>query len=712
MATLEKIRSKSGLLIVVIGLALLAFIIGDALTNSRNIFGDHTTVAKVGSAKIDITEYQRKREELNQQLEQARRQNPASVANFDVQTLPEMAINSLLQETLLLNAAEKAGINVTGNLLRYYMIENPSNQSVMQLVQQLNQAGLSVQTPQQAYEVIFNPQRNGMTDAQMEPYQRLWLAAETSAKDDIARQVYARILTKSVKANDLDKKALYNDYVNTAQVELAFLPYGTLDAKEYPVSAAELKKLYEETKNEFKVDEDTKDVSFIAVSITPSNKDLVECRKLAERTVATLSSDSAAQLSKDLKKDGVVMTHHALRAADLPAGPMKEFILTGATDSVRLVSSNMQGFTAVRVTGRTSQVDSIQVNVVMAQTVDLGKKVMAELNSGLPADSVTVRFSPDSVMPQLNQWIPLYTAQGATNALPKETLDSLVNAGGKYISINQGAQGMVMASLVKQNAPVTIYEYDEVNYVLGPSTKTVGDERAKLEKFLAANTNADDFAKNAEKAGFSLQRYSLTQSSAAVPRSVGLNSYYPDSRQVVRWVMIDGDPGDVSHIYESKSVTNPMLYAVAVNAKYDDYTPLSNPDVNQYLTEKVRRSKAGDKLMKQYSQKTQSMQSAAQAMGVEVNNIESFRFGQNPGVRDAAVMGKIYGSKADKKVMIVKGDDGIYVYQVNGKKKENFPYNEQEYEQKYIQQVNPNLIQMLMGNSRIKNNVYKFEAGD
>ena len=38
MATLEKIRSKSVFLIVVIGVALLAFIIGDALTNSQNIF--------------------------------------------------------------------------------------------------------------------------------------------------------------------------------------------------------------------------------------------------------------------------------------------------------------------------------------------------------------------------------------------------------------------------------------------------------------------------------------------------------------------------------------------------------------------------------------------------------------------------------------------------------------------------------------------------
>ena len=146
MATLEKIRSKSVFLIVVIGVALLAFIVGDALTNSRNILGDHTTVAKVGSTKIDFTEYQRKREELNNQLEEARRNNPAQFANFDTQVLPEMALEQLMQEAIILDAADKAGVRSSGNLLRYYMLENPRNPEVMNLVRQLNASGLSVQT--------------------------------------------------------------------------------------------------------------------------------------------------------------------------------------------------------------------------------------------------------------------------------------------------------------------------------------------------------------------------------------------------------------------------------------------------------------------------------------------------------------------------------------------------------------------------------------
>lgn len=242
--------------------------------------------------------------------------------------------------------------------------------------------------------------------------------------------------------------------------------------------------------------------------------------------------------------------------------------------------------------------------------------------------------------------------------------------------------------------------------------KTVGDERAKLEKFLLENKTAADFVKNAEKAGYTIQNFSFTQSTPAVPRMMGMNSYYPDSRQVVRWVMIDGEDGEVSHIYESKNAITPALYAVAVERSYDDFVPVSNPDVNAMLTREVRASKAGDKLVGKFSKKTQSLQSAAQAMGVDPVNVSTFRFGHNAGVADPAVMGRINGSKADKKVVITKGEDGVYVYQVTGKGSEKFPFSDQMYEQQYYQLVNPNLLEMIKGDNKVKNNIYKFEAGD
>lgn len=711
MATLEKIRSKSVFLIVVIGIALLAFIVGDALTNSRNLFGDHTTVAKIGKIKVDYTEYQRKREELNNQYEAARRQNPAQFANFDTQLLPQMALDQLIQEMLVTEAAEKAGIIPTANLLRHYMFENQQNQEVAMLLQQLQSAGISAQTPQQAYDIIFNPKRNGLTEAQVEPLQRAWLATEKRTEKFMAAQIYQRLLAGTIQSNDLDRKALYNDYINTATVELAFRPYGELTEKAYPVTESELKSIYNKEKERFAVEQATKNIAFIGVSIIPSSADLAESNKLAENTVAYMKNN-AGGLSKELKKEGVNLTHYSLRASDIPAGAMKEFVTTASADTVRLIASGNSGFNVVRKIRTGSRIDSIQVNVVSTATEDLGRRIMARLNSGFNADSISTNYSMDSVGVQLDQWIPLYTADGATNALPEETLDSLRAAGGKYIALQQGAQGMVMAKLVKQTAPVTVYEYDEASYILGPSAKTLSDERDKMEKFLADNNDAAKFMAEAMKAGYNLQEFIVTESNPAIPRFAGMNQYYPDSRQVVRWVMIDGKKGEVSHIYESKDPVHPNLYAAAILESYDDYEPLSSKDVKDYLTSKLRSQKAGEKMKADYSKSAKNVKSAATAMGVTPRTISDFRFGQNAGVNDPAVMGLIAGTKADNKVVVAPGLDGLYVYSVSAKNKENFPYNEQMYSQQYYQFVNPDIVGMLKGASKFKNNIYKFEAGD
>ena len=709
MATLEKIRSKSVLLIVVIGVALLAFIIGDAITNSRNLFGDTTTVAKIGGKKIDYTDYVKKREELNAQLEDARRQNPAQYANFDTQILSQMALDDLIRETLLDQAADNAGIRTSPSQLSFYVLDNPVNPAIRTILQQLNAAGHGVSTPQQAFEIIFNPKRNGIPESEMVPFQRAWLAMEQETAQMVRRQTYQKLLVGTVKANNLDKKALYNDYVSTRNVNVAFVPYGKIDADKYKVEESEVKAEYENIKGQYKVDELTKDVAFISVMVNPSAIDRNNSRKLAEKTAGALRQ---GQVDKDLRKEGIMVTRKQVRAKDLSNGPVKDFISTAPSDSVKIVTENFKGFTIVKMGKRLAEVDSIQLNIVqVAGAGQLPERVMARLNSGLAIDSINTVFSADSVMIQKEQWLALFNKDGRTGALEASQLDSLTKAGGKYISLLSTPQASVLAQVVKQNAPVEVYEYEEVTYELKPSSLTLNDERSKLENFLAANPSAKDFAENAQKAGYSVRNISLNASVPAMPRNAAMQSFYPDSRQVVRWVMMDGKPGEVSHIYESKDAVSPALYAVAVLNEYEDYTPLSNPDVKSYVTEKVRKSKAGDQMVAQYKPKAGTMESAAQAMGVESKNNAAFRFGRNAEVRDAAVMGQIAGSKPGK-VVVVKGDNGVYAYQIVSTGTENFPYNEKQYEQQYFQFVNPNLEEMLKGAKNFKNNIYKFEAGD
>ncbi len=713
MATLEKIRSKSVMLIVIIGVALLAFIVGDALTNSRNLFGDTTTVAKIGGKKIDYTEYQRKREELNRQLEQLKQTNPQQYANFDVQVLGQMAVEQLVSERLLDDAVKNAGIESSPEQLRFFVLDNPINREAMSnIIQQLNASGFSVQTPAQAYEIIFNPGRNGMSDQQAKPFQNAWVAMEEETKQLIKRQKYQQLVVGTVKANDLDKKALYNDYVATNNVSLAFRPYGAIDEKKYPVSDSEINAAYNEEKSNFKVYEPTKEVSFIAINIATSEADRAAAKQLAQNTLKALNDSAANGLPANIKKEGVVMTRSNVRVSDLRNGPVKTFVSDAKAGEVSLVTENLRGFDIVKMGKRSYEVDSIQINIVQVAGEALPTKVAARLNAGLAIDSINTVFSADSVYAQKEQWIPLFAADGPTGALAASQLDSLRQAGGKYIAIMNSPQGAVLAKVVKQNAPVEVVEFEEYNYQLNPSAKTVDDEIAKFEKYLEKNNTAELFTKNAAEAGYNVQTFQFTQSLPAVPRMAGYNQYFPDSRQVVRWVMIDGKPGQVSHIYESKDASAPMLYAVAVDAEYDEYVPTANADVKNYLTNKVRRQKAGKDLVAEYQKGGKNLEAVAKAMGVEPRQLAEFRLGRGMGVNDAKVLGQIAGAKADKKLVVVPGDDGVYAFVVNGNAKTDLPYNEANYEQQYFQLVNPNFDQMLRGGDKLVNKSYKFEGGE
>lgn len=710
MATLEKIRSKSVFLLVVIFVALLAFILGDAITNGRNLFGDHTKVAKVGGEKIDYMDYQRKREELNQQLEMARQQNPQQYANFDVQLLPQMALDQLISEKLVDDAVEKLGVPASATMLRQYMLENPQpTQEQMNIVRQLQSMNINVTSMAQVHDVIFNPKRNNLTQAQAEPLQKAWLALEADAKKQIARNMYVGLLAGTVQANDLDKQALYNDAVELAQVSMAYRPYGQLDEKKYPVSDAELKKAYDAEKGRFKVEEPTKGISFIAVNVSPSDADRAASSQLALNTALALR-DSNATLSKELRKEGLSIEKRSQRASDLPGGSVKAFVTAAPKDSVSVVGESLRGFTVVKMGKKEVAVDSIQLNLVQVAGKALPAKVLASLNGGVSLDSISKVFPSDSVMTQKDEWVALYSAKGKLEALKDSQLDSLRSAGGKFITLVDAGEGAVLAQLVKQSDPKEIYDYEIVEYELHPSAETVKAAREKLEKFLAANTTAASFAKNAQKEGYNLQEFELTQSSNAVPRMQGYNMYYPDSRQVVRWVMIDGKPGEVSNIYESKDAAAPALYVAAVNSEYEDYIPMSNAQVKNYLTDKVRRSKAGDEMLKQYQPKAGSIQSVAAAMGVEPAELDQFRFSMRSGVQDPAVMGKIAGAKAGGKVVLVKGDDGVYAYVVKGNKKDSAPFDAATYEQQYRQMFNPDFQKMMRGSKKVENNIYKFEA--
>ena len=104
MATLEKIRQRKKILAIVIGAALLAFII-EVGVEAIGRSGGNSAAAKVGNEKIDIMAFQRRVEQEAADDQQNNKQIDAAVRQQQV-------LDEMINEKLLEQEYKKLGISV------------------------------------------------------------------------------------------------------------------------------------------------------------------------------------------------------------------------------------------------------------------------------------------------------------------------------------------------------------------------------------------------------------------------------------------------------------------------------------------------------------------------------------------------------------------------------------------------------------------------
>ncbi|WP_302320534.1 SurA N-terminal domain-containing protein [uncultured Duncaniella sp.] len=206
MATLEKIRSKSVLLLIIVGAALLAFVIGDFFTSGRTLFGTGTTIAEVGNQKVDVQEFQRRVQEASEQAQQ-------SGQRIDNALLQQQVLDAIIAEKLFNQEVQNLGLTVTDAELTEMMVGKNSA-----YVDRMVQQQLGLPDAATAHDMAFNPTKYGMPQEQAMQLQQYWLQMEQSVEKMLLQQKFQNLFTGLLAANDLDAKALYDENTPTANI--------------------------------------------------------------------------------------------------------------------------------------------------------------------------------------------------------------------------------------------------------------------------------------------------------------------------------------------------------------------------------------------------------------------------------------------------------------------------------------------------------------
>ena len=155
MAAIGSIRKHGVLLLVIIGLALLAFILGD-LSNVTRVFSNKYTMARIDGKKMDQT-YSKQYEENTALMKLL--QGKTSLEDNDTYQIHEMTWQQMLQDAVLDKQLEKLGMAYNNQMIEDFkenMLASLSTQQPNQFIAQFANALAQQVGPENAMSVISN----------------------------------------------------------------------------------------------------------------------------------------------------------------------------------------------------------------------------------------------------------------------------------------------------------------------------------------------------------------------------------------------------------------------------------------------------------------------------------------------------------------------------------------------------------------------------
>ena len=266
MAAIEKIRRRSGLLIAIIGLALLAFVLQDLFQST----GRHReyNVAVIDGEKIPYKDF----EDLkNKNLENMKRSYGTNLTSSQTYSVYNSTLEQMIKDHIMTKEYNAIGMNVTAEeLYDQFMGENP-HQWVVQ-----NFTGADGNFDRQT---VQNYMQN--LDNMPIEYRNQWVEFENAVKENRLETKFDNL----VKASYYIPKRLADKYSETkatkATADVVALRYSAIPDSTVTVTDQDTRNYYQENKYRFETDE-TRGIEYVVFEINPSAADDEDAMKYVE----------------------------------------------------------------------------------------------------------------------------------------------------------------------------------------------------------------------------------------------------------------------------------------------------------------------------------------------------------------------------------------------------------------------------------------------
>ena len=715
MAALGTIRKRGVILVCIISFGLFAFIAEEAFRSCDSAKNnERQQVGEVLGEKISVQDFQKLVDEYTEVIKMQQGQD--NLPEEQMNQVKDMVWNTYVQNKIVAHEAEKLGLTVTDAELQD-ILKTGTNPMLSQTPFVNQQTGRFDVASLQKFLADYKAQKaNPSANAQMmDQYTKIynyWSFIEKTLRQQTLAQKYQSLLAHCFLSNPVEAKMAFKEENEESKIQLAAFPYSDIQDDKVKVEESDLKAKYDEMKARFKQPVESRDIKFVDVKVEASQAD----RAALNKEFANLHSQlaSAEDPSEVVRKAASSVAYLGIPVgkdafpSDIAA--QLDSMAVGATSAVKVNAAD-NTLNIVKLVNKQQLPDSVQYRVIQvaaaseAEAKTKADSIHGAIAGGADFEALAKKYGQtgEKAWMTTRQYEFAQTMDKDNKAFVNALNTQAVNATTEL----QLGQGYVILQVCDRKAMVEKYTAAVIKKPIEFSQGTYRTAYNKFSSFVSANQTADDIIKNAAKNGYRVQDLKDVTTSTHYVANIHA------TREALKW-LFDAKEGAVSPLYECGD-NDHLLVIVLDKIHRIGFRGLDDAQVKDMVKAEVVKDKKAEMI----EAKLNGVKSiaAAKAKGAKVSDVNQITFAAPvfvaaTGASEPALSGAVSATKKGAfAAHAVKGNAGVYLFQVVSKSNRPVKFDEKAQEQKCRQkamQYAGNFMNELYLNAKVVDNRYLF----
>ncbi len=707
MATLQKLRNMGPLLVIFVGLALFAFIAGDAW----RLFQSHTVDQNVGSIngeELSAVEFQKMYEEYVNAVKFARGTN--ALTEDEMNQVKDEVWSSYISNQVLQAEAEKIGLTVTT--------------AELQAIIDAGASPLLAQTPFRNDKGAFDKdglynflnqydsnKENPEYTEMHKPVYDYWKFIEKTIMLNTLTEKYQALVENSYIGNPIVAQSNYEANSNTYDIEVVAYPYSAVKDDACSATDSEIEELYNQKKENYKQAYESRNIKYVSYRVTPSAADRNELQAELGEYADSLGNDNADYASiARLAGSEVAYSEMPWQKSAYPEEVQTRIDSTAINTVVGpFYNQYDDSYTVFKLLSKSTMPDSVQYSALMVnaenaeKTAALADSLLAALKGGADFKEVSKKYNQEN---NDNIWFTSAMYEGMPMNNSNSMLNALVN--GKkcdfQILDTETPTSKIIYRITDTKNPVEKYNAVVIKRQNEFSNDTYNEAYNKFSQFVASCKEVAELEKNAEEFGFRVMVQNNVHTGTHKIANIS------GTKEALRWIF-EANEGEVSPLYECGDNDYLMVAALTeINEK--GFAPINN--LRPMLNNEIVNDKKAEKIMAEINgKKMEQIKGMENIKTCETRRITfsapayiSATASNEPAI--CAVASKL---NVGEESAPIKGKGGVYVIKLVAKNPKGGEYNAKS-EEEAIKAMGAResyrLLTELIQNADVEDNRYRF----